>query len=207
MKIRPYVEKLEQSEEFKNFKVKYPKSFLIAGFFVIDFDTGMNVHQIDFYLPKEKKIAAFTLNEEVKLQILDMISKNGKKPEKLDIETHIDLDALQGILVDEMHNRGISEEIKKIIAVVQNIDGKKIWNLNCILTGMEILKSHVEDEAKTVLKMDRTSAMEIMKHLPTKALAQPKSLSEEDREKEIEKLNEIEAQIEQEKEKLKSEMN
>src|SRR3989344_5428710 len=205
MKIKPYIEKLEQSEEFKNFKVKYPKSFLIAGFFVLDFDTGMNFHQIDFYLPKEKKIAAFTLDEEVKLQILDMISKDGKKPEKLDIETNIDLDALQGILVDEMHNRGISEEIKKIIAVVQNIDGKKIWNLNCILTGMEILKSHVEDEAKTVLKMDKTSVMDVMKLLPSQALVKnpPKR---EDLEGEMENLEKMEAEIEKEKTELKKEL-
>jgi hypothetical protein len=215
MKIQPYVEKLEQSEEYKNFKIKYPESFMIAGFFVLDLEGGMNIHQIDFYIPKKKKVAAFTLDEGVKLQLLEMLSKDGKEPQELDISTNIDLDALQGILTDEMHNRGISEEIKKIIAVIQNIEGKKIWNLNCVLTGMEILKSHVEDESKTVLKMDRTSVMDIMKHMPKGAMikaqkqAQDQVQSEpskEDAKKEMENLEKIEAEIKKEKEKLKKAM-
>ncbi|MFH1425290.1 MAG: hypothetical protein ABIG28_00985 [archaeon] len=204
MKIKPYVEKLEQSEEYKNFKVKYPESFMIAGFFVLDLEAGLSVHQIDFYIPKEKKVAAFTLDEGVKLQLLEMISKDGKEPRKMDLETNIDLDAIQGILLDEMHNRGISEEIKKIIAVVQNIEGKKIWNLNCVLTGMEILKSHVEDESQTVLKMDKISAMDIMKHIPSQALRQQQNPeSKEDAEKEMEQLEKIESEIKKEKKKLK----
>src|SRR3989338_5379020 len=190
MKLKPYVEKLEQREDYRNFKIKYPDAFMVAGFFVLDLEAGMNVHQIDFYFPKEKKIAAFTLDEGVQIQILDMISKDGELPKKLDLETNIDLDALEGILADEMHNRGISEEIKKIIAVVQNIEGKKIWNLNCVLTGMEILKSHVEDESK---------------HLPSQALVKnpPKR---EDLEGEMENLEKMEAEIEKEKTELKKEL-
>jgi len=220
MKIQPYVEKLEQSEEYKNFRIKYPESFLIAGFFVLDLEGGSNIHQIDFYVPNEKKVAAFTLDEGVKIQLLDMLSKDGKEPQKLDISTNIDLDALKGILTDEMHNRGISEEIKKIIAVIQNVDGKKIWNLNCVLTGMEILKSHVEDESKTVLKMDRTSVMDLMKHMPKGAMmkaqqqvqgqapgAEQPAPSKEDAKKEMENLEKIEAEIKKEKEKLKKTMD
>jgi len=206
MKIKPYVEKLEQSEEYKNFKIKYPDSYMAAGFFVLDLETGMNVHQIDFYMPKEKKIAAFTLDKGIQLQILDMISKDGKEPEKLDLETNVDLDALQGILTDEMQNRGISDKIKKIIAVIQNIEGKKIWNLNCVLTGMEILKSHIEDETKTVLKMDRTSVVDIMKHLPKQALAR-RPESKEEVNKEIESLDKLEEELKKEKVKLKEQLD
>jgi len=206
MKIKPYVEKLEQSEEYKNFKIKYPDSFMMAGFFVLDLEGGVNVHQIDFYIPAEKKVALFTLDEGVKLDIKDMIRKDETKdPEKMDFETNIDLDALQGILMDEMKNRGISEDIKKIIAVIQNIDGKKIWNLNCVLTGMEILKSHVEDETKTVLKMDRTSVMDIMKHIPTGMMKAQEGEGDAkgDAKKEIEQLEKLESEIEEEKKKLK----
>ena len=59
-----------------------------------------------------------------------------------------------------------SEDIKKIIAIVQNIDGKKIWSLNCVLTGMEVLKSKVEDESKSVLRIEKTSLVDIMKRMP-----------------------------------------
>lgn len=214
MKLTPYVQKLEKSKEFKNFNVKYPDSFMIAGFFILDFEGGKNIHQIDFYLPDERKVAAFTLDEGVNLQLMDML--NNKVPEKLDLKTNIDLDALKGILLDEMHNRGMSEQIKKIIAIIQSINGKRIWNLNCVLSGMEILKSHVDDDSQTVLKIEKQSLMDIMKQIPmnklkggTQAGADAGAVAapgKRDLNKEMENLNKLEEEIEKEKAKLQSEM-
>ena len=209
MKIQPYIEKLNGSKEYKDFNQKYPNAFLVAGFFVLDLEMGQNLHQVDYYLPKEKKVAAFTLDDKIVLQLMEMMKKD-KVPEKLDINTEIDLDALEGILEDEMKNRGISEEIKKIIAVLQTVNGKKIWNLNCILSGMGILKAHVEDKSKTVLKMEKISMIDIVKHMPTgKSLDVPTMPGSEEGEQQknaeskIEKLDKLKAQIEKEEEKLK----
>lgn len=208
MKIKPYVEKLENSQEYKDFKGKYPQSFMVAGFFVLDFEQGNNVHQIDFYVPEEKKIAAFTLDDQkVQVQLLDMM--NQKIPEELSLDTNIDLDALKGILADEMHNRGMSESIKKIIAVIQNLEGKKLWNLNCVLSGMEILKSHVEDDSQTVLKIEKKSLMDIMQTVSPKQLAEmkkPKEETKDDVKTELKNLDRLEKEIEKERSRLQEEM-
>jgi hypothetical protein len=208
MKIKPFVDRLEQSKEYKDFRARYPKSFMIAGFFILDFESGSNVHQIDFFVPSEKKIAAFTLDGGVSMQLLEMM--NSKVPEELSLDTKIDLDALEGILLDEMHNRGMSEKIKKIIAIIQNINGKKIWNLNCVLSGMEILKSHVEDDSMTVLKIEKQSLLDIIQQIPGKKLMKVAGAAEaggeKDYGKEIENLSKIEEEIEKEKTKLKDEM-
>lgn len=164
MKIAPYVEKLNNSAQFKEFSKKYDNAFMIAGFFILDFESGQNMHQIDFYVPSNKKIAAFTLDKGVTMQMLKAMSQ--KVPEKLDMKAKTDLDALHGILQDEMKNRGMTEEIKKIIAILQNIGGKKVWNLNCVLSGMEILRAHVEDESRTVLKMEKASILDFIKKIP-----------------------------------------
>ncbi len=205
MKIKPYVEKLKKSKEFKEFIAKYPNSFMAAGFFVLDLESGQHIHQVDYYIPSMKKMAAFTLDHGVQVKILDMLS--GRPPNSLDLNTNIDLDALPGILTDEMRNRNMSEDIRKLVAVVQNIEGKKIWNINCILTGMEILKSHVEDESKTVLKIEKVSLVDIMKHLPIQGVpgAQlPKEpSSKKEIEEELKRLDELEQEIRKEKENLK----
>ena len=60
---------------------------------------------------------------------------------------------------------------------------------------MEILKSHVEDESKTVLKMDKTSVMDIMKHIPTQAMAK-KPQSKEEITKEMDSLSKLESELE-----------
>jgi len=201
MKVRPYFEKLEASKEYRNFISKYPGSFMIAGFFIIDLEGGNNVHQIDFYVPSEKKIAAFSLDGAVDLKMLEAMGIEGKIPEKLESETNMDIDELKGVLLDEMHNRGMSEDIKKIIAVLQNIDGKKIWNVNCILSGMEILRSHVEDSSKTILKVEKISLMDIMKRIPAEQM-QKAPVGKKKLKDELVKLDKVSEQLAKEKEKL-----
>ena len=218
MKLKPLVDKLNDSKVYKQFTKQYKNAFAIAGFFILDLELGRHMHQIDYYVPSKKKIAAFNLDGEISFQLLDTMG--GKIPEKLELNTNVDLDALQGILEDEMKNRSITEDIKKIIAILQNIDGKKIWNLSCILSGMEILKAHVEDESKTVLKMERTSMLDIMKKIPASELqkmqqqavpgkdasAEKDASSEKDVGSEIENLDKLEKEIEAQKEGLKKQI-
>ena len=99
---------------------------------------------------------------------------------------------------------------KKIIAVVQNVEGKKIWNLNCVLSGMEILKAHVEDSSKSVLKMEKISMMDLMKKVPGKQLQMAGQgakggavkMKPEDVKEEIKKLDKLSEEIEKEKKAL-----
>lgn len=215
MKIKPYIKKLNASAEYKKFKEEYKDAFLVAGFFVLDLEMGRNIHQIDFYIPSKKKFAAFTLDGGVNLQILDAAGE--KVPEEMDMATKIDLDAIHGILEDEMKNRSITEEIRKIIAVVQTVKGKKIWNINSILSGMDILKAHIEDDSGTILKMEKTSFVDIMKKIPMDQMQMPgksagqgiKIETEEEADEakeELNKLEELGKKIESEKARLKKEV-
>jgi len=206
MKIKPYIERLNNSQEYKTFQKEYKDSFMVAGFFILDLESGKNMHQLDYYVPSKKKIAAFTLDNKVTMQMMDMM--NSKVPQKLDIKTNIDLDAIQGILEEEMKNRNMTEGIKKIIAIVQNIEGKNIWNLNCVLSGMGILNAHVEDESKTVLKMEKKSLMDYIQKMPAAALkqqmqqpsvVQPNTSNVKDQ---LKKLDELQKALEQEKSNL-----
>lgn len=203
MKIQPYIHKLEHSPVYKEFQQKYKDAFLIAGFFVIDFETGQHLHQIDYYVPSQKKVAAFTLDKNVMVQLLKTLDK--KMPEKLNIKTKTDLEALHGIVQDEMKNRNITQEIKKMIAVVQNVKGKVIWNVNCILTGMDVLKVHVEDTTQTILRMEKISILDIIKKLPAPAemQQQPGQEVQQDASKKLEQLDKLKQAIEKEEAELK----
>lgn len=231
MKIQLFIDKVNGSSQFKEFKKKYGDAFLAAGFFVLDLEMGKNISQIDYYIPSEKKFAAFTLGgDKVNLQIIDSLTD--KVPEKLDFNTRIDLESIPGILEDEMKNRNITEDIKKIIAVVQTIKGKKVWNINSVLSGMDILRAHIEDSSQTILKMEKTSFVDIMKKIPIDQLPMPKMrkgseggdkggeiisgenaedgdseetdvLNEDEAIDELKKLDKLEGEIEKEKSRLK----
>lgn len=218
MKISHYLERLESSREYQKFLKENSDAYLMAGFFIMDLETKKTAHQINYFIPSKKKIAVFSLDPKVNVQILDVVG--AAKPTQLNRETNIDLDALPGILEEEMKNRNITDEIKKIIAIVQNIDGKKIWNLNCVLSGMNILKAHVEDDSKTVLKMEKSSIIDYIQKIPIpQALQKGKKgkgvpglpLAEgqptpEELKEELKKLNKLEEAIEKEKEIIKSEV-
>ncbi len=202
MKIQPYIQKLENSVAYKKFRKDYSDAFLIAGFFVLDYESGANIHQIDYYIPSKKKVAAFNLDGEVVVNLLDMMNKE-KVPEKLDIKTKIDLDALKGILEDEMKNRNITENIKKCVAVIQTVQEKKLWVLSCVLSGMEILKAHIEDESRTVLKMEKASVMDYIKKIPGKTQQNNQiKMSKEDIAKQIEQLDKLKEQLQKEEANL-----
>lgn len=205
MRIQPIIKKLSSSKEYKVFEKENKDAFLVAGFFVLDFETGMNIHQIDYYIPSNKKVAAFSVNGKIDLRVLETI--NEKVPEKLDVKTNIDLEALKGILEDEMKNRNITENVKKIIAVIQRLDGKNIWVLNCILSGMEILKAHVDDESETILSMEKASILDYVKKMPSDAFSPKQSpkVSKKELESQMKQLEKLKKALEKEKEKISNE--
>lgn len=164
MKFEHYLKRVEESPEFKKFREEHKKAFLCAGFFVIDFEQGKHMHQIDFCIPKSKKIATFTLDEGIKFNLSPLMK--GKKLDKLEGEIKIDIDALKGIVEDEMKNRTVTQEIKKIIAVIQSREGKKTWVLNCITDSLGILKVHIDDDNASILEFEKASLMDFMKMVP-----------------------------------------
>lgn len=163
MKFLHYLGKLHTSPIFKQFEKKNKKAYLCAGFFVLDFELGKNLHHIDYYIPSNKKIATFALDKGIKMKISEAVTK--KKPEKLEGKSKTDLDALKEIIEDEMKNRTVTEEIKKIIAILYSVEGKKLWHINCILSGFGILKVHLDDESSSVIEFEKTSLTDIMRKI------------------------------------------
>ncbi|MFH1307528.1 MAG: hypothetical protein ABIH72_01620 [archaeon] len=161
MKFDHYLNRAQESSEFKKFKGKHEKAYLCAGFFVLDFESGKNMHQIDFYIPTNKKIATFNLHEGIDFHVSKGVMK--KKPKVLDNNIKLDLEQLKGIVEDEMHNRTVTHEIKKIIAVIQNVDGKKTWVLNCITDGLGLIKVNIDDSDESVLKFEKANLMDFIK--------------------------------------------
>lgn len=217
MKIQPYFDKLSQSPAYQGFAKENPDAFMVAGFFVLDLESQKNIHQLDFYVPSKKKIAAFSLDGDIVCQMVDAITNEA--PGKIEPKVKTDLDELQGIIEDEMKNRNMSEQTKKIIAILQNHEGKKIWNVSAILSGLHILRAHIEDKSKTVLKMEKASMMDFIKQVnpqqvqsmgsqvqPTASQTQPPQDKEQAMEQEVEKLDKLEKAIEKEKSRLKKEM-
>ena len=160
MKFEHYLKKMQESPEYKKFRKKYKDEYLCAGFFILDFESGQHMHQVDYALP-DGKVATFILDKGVKLKISEQALK--KKLPEIKPQANIDLEALRGIIEDEMKNQMVTEKIRKVIAILHDLDGKLIWNLQCILSGLEILIVHIDDSDKSILKFEKHSLMELLK--------------------------------------------
>lgn len=169
MKINKYVTKVKKSNDFKKFIKENPKAYLCSLFFVRDFSGNHNETFIDFYSPKIKKIISFKADGKVqKIPIhkkAETLEHKKFVPKKLGKKMKLDIDILKQIILDEMHNRNFTDEIKKILVVLQNHDDRDIWNCTCFLNSLALLYCHVEDMSESVLFMERQSFFDIMKIL------------------------------------------
>ena len=163
MKLSHYLKRVEESAEYQKFRQEHKKAYLSAGFFVLDYETNKHMHQIDFFIPTTKKVVTFKLEDGVSMHKSEQALKLKKKPEEIKGESNLDLEALKGIVHDEMMNRMVTQEVKKIIAVLQQEQGKKVWRLSCITGDLGIIKVNVDDEKGAVLEFEKASLFDMMK--------------------------------------------
>lgn len=160
------LEKIEQSQSFKNFKKQHKDAELCAGFFVIDYASGADQQQLDYCL-KNGKIFTFILNQEVQVKEAETLNKEAEEKQKLERlninNIKIDLDDIERILKEKLNTEKIDKRINKIIAILHKHEGREIWNLNCMLEGMEILQVHINCENGNVMKFERKSMFDFIK--------------------------------------------
>ncbi len=198
MKFEHYLKRVEDSKEFKKFRSQHKKSKLCAGFFVLDYESGKNMHQVDYALPNGK-IATFILDDGIQVKISEQALK--KELPEIKKNLQLDIDALKGIVEDEMKNRVVTEKIKKIIAVLHVLDNQPVWNLQCILEGLIMLNVHLDDKGK-ILKFEKHSLMEMIKTIPGNKL--PQSQEKQDKQNKVVKISPEELdKLQKELDKLK----
>ena len=84
MNLRFYLEKLSNSNEFKNFMKHNEGAYLCSGFFVIDKEPKAkgNKQHLDYFVPQSKKVFSFQFeNTEVKMVQLENFER--EPPEKI----------------------------------------------------------------------------------------------------------------------------
>lgn len=190
MRFQEFFEKVKSCDDYRKFTFENPQAYLCTGFFVLDFQGGKNQSSVDFYNPPNKKMTSFKFEDKIIAVPLDippeMIDVN-IVPEKLQGEPKIELEELKGILIDEMHNRGMTYEIQKIIVILQYFDGRLIWNCTALLSGLALLKTHIEDSTKSVLLMEKSSFFDFIKPVNVKPGQSLKEAVEDMRKTEQEK--------------------
>lgn len=166
MKTIELLKRLEESEEFKSFKEsdEGKDAFLCAGFFVLNFKSNIFDYSLDFR--NESKIFSFKIPETKDSQIIiqaeDLIQ--AQKPlEKINPDVQIDIEQLREIVEKELQKNSIKNKLEEIIAVLQNMNGKMLWNLTIMCEGLTIINSHIDSEKGAILKFEKKNLLDFIK--------------------------------------------
>ncbi len=171
MKFGDFFGRVKESEAYQQYVSVNAGAYLCAGFFVLDYQGEKNQASVDFYNPTSKKMTTFRFEEKiiaVPLEIPPEMEEHTITPEKIDGEPKLELEELKGILMDEMHNRGMTYDVQKIIVVLHHLDGRLIWNCTALMTGLVLLKTHIEDASGSVILMEKSSLFDLMKPVQPK---------------------------------------
>jgi len=164
MKFKEVYEKIQESKIFKNFREKNPDAEFCAGFFVMDYLSNDTKSSVDYKIGE--KIFTFDLTKDGDVLIKEdrlMDIPDVPKLTKIKPEVRVELDEIKGIVGIQALDHGISAKLHKIIAVLQEYEGKQTWNLTCVFDQLIILHIIVDSETGKILKYERKSMMDLIR--------------------------------------------
>jgi len=160
MNLKFLIEKLEESDVFKDFKKENPDAQLCAGFFILDFKEKREEQNLDYKI--KDKIATFSLDP-ISLKGVEDILDKTKPLNELDTGIKIELEKAKQIIDEELVKNKISNRLEKIIAVLQMKDDKPVWNITCMLSGMKIMIVLIDAVEGKILKFENKSLFDLVR--------------------------------------------
>ena len=156
-----YLEKLHDSEEFKEFMLENPNAYICSAFFIIDHEKSYDKQHLDFYSPDSKKVFSFKLEEGIRKEPLETF--DDKIPQKLTLDYDFDLEELEKIVSERMEKENIKNKIQKILISLQRVEQKDLLVLTIFISGLGLLKVSIDLVGKKIKDFEKKSFFDIMK--------------------------------------------
>ena len=160
MNLQFYVEKLKNSDVFKNFMKAHPDAFPCSGFFIID-KTGKegNKQHFDFYLLKDNKMIGIQLED---MQLVP-IETFGKVPEEISLEHDFDFDEVEKMIEKRMVEEKIKNKIQKLLFSFQHLEGEDLLVGTVFISILGMIKVVINLKKMEMTEFERKSFFDIMK--------------------------------------------
>jgi hypothetical protein len=166
MKIQNLLQELEETSHYKKFKEENETAFFSAGFLILNLENKNEQIQLDFYLPKENKIAAFEFPfKDPKIHDNIISVQKGKtipaKPNPMTKQTtkiKIDIDDLESKCKELIKENNSSIVPTKIIAILKD----DIWNLTCMDNALGIVRIKINAVSGETQDFNKGSLMDFM---------------------------------------------
>ena len=157
-------EKLHSSEEYKDFIKEKPDAFLCSGFFIIDLEnkekSSEDKYNLDFYIPSEKKVFSFQLDNKIKLSPVERPDE--KAPEKVPMNDNFDFDKIKELITREMEFKRINNKIQKMLFSLQGKDGKDFLLGTIFISGFGMVKVTIDLKEKRITDFEKKSFFDML---------------------------------------------
>ena len=165
MKLQTLFTRLGKSQEFIEFKQKNAEAFFCTGFFVLNFKQNIFEYSLDYR--DDKKLYAFRVPTEEKEKILftteDLI-ENPKPMEKIDEDAiknlKADIEDIKEIVEQAIWDNNIKNSLEEVIAVLQCMNGKIVWNMTCICSSLSVVNVNINPFTGDVTKFEKKNLLD-----------------------------------------------
>lgn len=164
MDLFEIIRKVEMCKDFKSFKKTNPGAYFCAAFFILDYETQTEKKQLDYFV-SSTDVMTFAINQGG----TEITPAQAELPKKEKIPAI----GMQAVRLTEYQVMEIAKkeseigEFTKVIVVLQNLDGKDIWNLSC-MKGLQMMRYHISATDGKIIKKEKINLMDMMKIEPGK---------------------------------------
>ncbi len=164
MNFQFYLEKLMAGEEFVEFMRNNKDAFCSGGFFVIDREKSKaseSKQHFDYFVPSEKKMYSFALENGVKKIPVEMFGDS--EPKKIALNCDFDFATIEKMIEEKMIAEETKGKIAKLLFSMQHLDGKDYLVGTIFLSMLGMLKVHYDIVEKKLVLFEKKSFMDMLK--------------------------------------------
>lgn len=161
MNFQFYLEKLQESDDFKEFIKENSEAYLCSGFFTIDKKGNDNKQHFDFYVPNLKKAFSFQFSNELKKVFLEVPYPS--PPEKISLECDFDFSYVEDMINERMEKEKIKNEVQKILLSLQCLNGKEILIGTVFISMMGLIKVNIDVRKNEIELFEKKSIFDMMR--------------------------------------------
>ncbi len=165
MNLQFYLEKLENSDIFKEFIKENPTAFLSSGFFVIDKQTANNQTHFDFYIPEKNQMFSFKMEERIEKVPVEIIPEI---PEQIPDDVDFRFEDIEGLLGKKITEEKISNKLQRILLSLQRKNGKDFLIGSIFVSAMAMIKIEVDLSEMKITSFEKKSFFDMIKIVKNK---------------------------------------
>ena len=160
MNLQFYIEKLENSKEYKEFMKENKGAYFYSGFFSIDKEGKDNPANLDFFIPSPEEVFSFRVDGKITLTPITIF--DNKIPEKISLKLNLDFDFYEKLILKEIENQKIKNKVQKILLSLQRLDNKNNLIVTVFLSHLGLIKMHICLEDNKISHFEKKSILDMV---------------------------------------------